>query len=175
MDRVMDLLNDWLPERTAAVDLRGWEWHYLRRLFDLEMLTLELHAESATGPSFSADGSQLAVGAEDGSVKVWNARTGRAIATYRLPGKAVCEVAFSPDGSRLAAGDDGGVVNVWDLASGRAVIAVNHDRLRVSGLLFSPDGTLLLSRNNSQADNLGRQRHAEALEAEHGKGDPRDQ
>jgi WD40 repeat protein len=52
--------------------------------------------------SYSRDGTRLATTATDGSVKVWDASTGRELLALDTPGSAATRAAFSPDGSRLA-------------------------------------------------------------------------
>ena len=68
--------------------------------------------------AYSSDGATLAVGYDNGDVRLWKVATGRRIATFS-EGSLVGSVALSPDGRTLAAGDDQGHVRAWDVASGR--------------------------------------------------------
>ena len=51
-----DLLHGCPPER------RGWEWHFVKRLCNLERLTLVAGRPSVNAIAFSPDGAWIAVG-----------------------------------------------------------------------------------------------------------------
>ena len=54
--------------------------------------------------AFSPDGTRLASGSGDETVRLWDVETGEEIATLRGHEHFVYSVAFSPDGTRLASG-----------------------------------------------------------------------
>jgi WD40 repeat protein len=125
------------PGRPAAVeawDLQGGP----------AVLTLEGHSAVVTALAYSADGSRLATGDNDGGVRVWDARSGQPAFARQRPG-AVTALAFSADGTRLAAGDKDGAVTVWDAADGREVFSAGGHTEIVWGVVFSPDGSRLAS------------------------------
>jgi WD40 repeat protein len=63
---------------------------------------------------FSPDGSLLVTVGFDGSVRLWDATTGRPIGpAFTGPDGEVTSVAFSPDGTTLATASDSGV-RLWD-------------------------------------------------------------
>ncbi|MBI3073729.1 MAG: PD40 domain-containing protein [Deltaproteobacteria bacterium] len=87
--------------------------------------------------AFSRDGSRVAVGCERGTVKVFDAASGKLVVTMKGPNGAV---AFSPDGSRIAGGAPL-EVSVWDATNGKRVAKIKTDGVR--SVAFSPDGKLL--------------------------------
>jgi WD40 repeat protein len=78
----------------------------------------------------------------DGTVKVWDAATGRWIDTLpREHTGVVSGVAFSPDGMRLAsAGYLGGLI-VWDAKTHKVLHKIPSHAGGFLGVAFSPDGT----------------------------------
>ena len=83
-------------------DLREWEWHYLMRLCRVEPLVLRDKTE-VNSVAFSPDGEHLASAGGDGTVKVWNSRTGEVVQTLGTAhADSVVTVAFHPDGKHLA-------------------------------------------------------------------------
>ena len=100
---------------------------------------------------------RVAVGGNDGTARVFDARTGRAVAELATGHDVVTSVAWSPDARRLAVSADDaagsgvdtrvtrGVAQVWDVAAKRKVATLGgHDR-GVSALAWTGDGTALLT------------------------------
>jgi WD40 repeat protein len=66
--------------------------------------------------AFSPDGSILASGSSDKTVRLWDAATGAHLHTLERHADAIMSVAFSPDGSILASGSSDKTVRLWDAA-----------------------------------------------------------
>ena len=93
--------------------------------------------------AFSPDGTRLASGSADKTVRMWDAASGREILTLNEPTGRVRSVAFSPDGTRLASAGDGKTIRVWDTASGRETLTLADLPNVISSVAFSPDGKRL--------------------------------
>jgi WD40 repeat protein len=63
--------------------------------------------------ALSPDGSVLAVGYQDGSVRLWNMDNGEQLAVLKGHEGRVMSLAFSPDGTLLASGGTDGTVRLW--------------------------------------------------------------
>jgi WD40 repeat protein len=90
------------------------------------------------GVAFSADGSLLAAAGGDGTVCVWETKTGK---LARLEGhrERVTAVAFAPKGNLLASGGGDNLVRLWDAAGGKEV-RPGGEGGAVVRLAAAPDG-----------------------------------
>ena len=67
--------------------------------------------------AFSPDGKYLATASWDNTARIWDAATGKLIATLRGHTGYVFSVSFSPDGKRLASSSgyrSKGEIKIWD-------------------------------------------------------------
>ena len=114
LSRAHELLEKHRPQ-PGETDLRGFEWHYLRRLLQSDLLTVKAHAGEVMAVAFTPDGKRLVTSGSSrpwltlsdprpGDVKLWDAATGQPL-RVQLSGPAdkVDRAALSPDGTHLAA------------------------------------------------------------------------
>jgi WD40 repeat protein len=118
----------------------------LRRALAQSHLALTLHAGAGPVTATFADHDRFVVtGGADGVVRVWDARSGRALAVMRGHRGTVLGVAASPDGRRVASAGQDGTARVWDRASGRPIAVLRGNRSLAYQPSFSPDGRLVLT------------------------------
>lgn len=98
--------------------------------------------------AYSADGQLFAAGCEDGSVRFWEARSGKKAKEAFMTECDVSCIAFSPDNRRLASGHWDNNIRLWDLrdesAEPKARVLVGHTD-QVWSVAFSSDGKRLIS------------------------------
>ncbi|CCA76519.1 hypothetical protein PIIN_10512, partial [Serendipita indica DSM 11827] len=65
--------------------------------------------------AFSPDGSRIASGSEDCTIRLWNVVTGQFIGqSFRAHEGWVLAIEFSPDGSQIVSGSSDGTIMLWD-------------------------------------------------------------
>jgi serine/threonine protein kinase len=107
-------------------------------------LRLAGHKSGVDTVAVSPDGSRLASGSGDRTVRIWDAKTGASLAELRGFTDRVSHLVFGPTGRLLATADaDEQCVRLWDLS--RRGAAPRRLRLsgNVHGVAFSPDGRWL--------------------------------
>src|SRR5262249_57529917 len=92
-----------------------------------------------------ADGTQLASGSDDNTVRVWDAATGEVLRPLSGHTNWVLSVVYRPDGTQLAGGGDDNTVRVWDAATGELLRTLTGHTRPVESEGYRPDRTPLAS------------------------------
>jgi WD40 repeat protein len=105
-------------------------------------LTLHGHSAGVNAATFSADNKLIATASYDGTVKLWDAVSGRELLTLRGHSKSVTDVAISSDTKILATAGDDAIIQLWDTTSGQQLLTLSNETGhvdRISRVVFSPD------------------------------------
>jgi WD40 repeat protein len=108
------------------------------------------HATDIRGLAFSPDGKVIASGSGRGTIRLWDAETGRELKVLPAHGSGIAGLAFSPDGKTLASASYDRTARLWDVAGGQAIRTFNGHAGIVVSVAFSPDGKRLLTTSADQ-------------------------
>lgn len=89
----------------------------------------------------SPDGKSLLIAAENGNLRLYDARAGMIRQAFSLQQDFTRTGAWSADSGRLAVGDQRGAVSVFDVQTGERLWHHKVDELFARSLAFSNDGT----------------------------------
>ena len=87
--------------------------------------------------TFSSDGTSLASGGHDTTVRLWDVQTGGVIKTFHGHTKPVCSVSMSADCTGIASGSNDKTIRLWDIQT-RECYCVIEQQEDVSCVNFSP-------------------------------------
>jgi WD40 repeat protein len=138
----------WSPDGTClASGERGWNAEVKVWRLDTPPQPFPLRVGARREPHlevrWSPKGRKLATAHQDGTVKIWEAATGRPLAILRGHTGDVWTAAWSPDGRRLASGGRDATVRVWDAEEGRLLATFAGNDGPVASVSWSPDGQRL--------------------------------
>ncbi len=103
---------------SAPEEYRDWEWFYFHARLQNALVFMKGHQARVTGAAFSRDGTRLVSWSDDGTVRLWDCATQRAIATMGDEYKEVNGAVFTPDGVLLAS-VRGTKISTWNARSGK--------------------------------------------------------
>jgi WD40 repeat protein len=103
------------------------------------------HGGAGNAIAYSPDGKTILTGGEGGSLRLWDAATGRELKRIAVQEKQVNAVAFSPDGKKIAAAGSEGRVCIHDAVTGHELRTSRWTTQAIYTLVFSPDGNAVAS------------------------------
>src|SRR5690606_21195509 len=98
--------------------------------------------------------SRIVTAGADGTVRVWDAASGDAVAVLRGHTSDAVDAAFLPGGERVVSAGADGTVRLWEVESGEEIGRFEGETAAVSALAVSPDGRLIASAGENQAVNV---------------------
>ena len=101
------------------------------------------HSGALGSLTFSRDGTRLATGGRDTTVRIWDLKSGRAVSCFTNHTRWVSSVAFSPDGRLVASSSFDPWVRLWEADTGHEILPPLRHGDGVYSVEFSPDGSRL--------------------------------
>jgi len=97
--------------------------------------------------AFTADGSQLAIGRQNGSILFFDANNGLLLNTFNANTGRVVDIAFSADGQRMATRGFTEVSKVFSLPGLSLQASFSLPQVLMSGMAFTNDGQAIAATN----------------------------
>jgi WD40 repeat protein len=144
--QVLRLLAEHLPNN-GPEDLRGFEWFYYWRLSHQKQLTLP-QPDLVQGIAYSPDGKWLAVGLDNGSVRLLDVIRQQEIHLLKGHTDRIYSVAFAPDNKTIASASWDHTVRLWDVATGLELRMLTAHEDKVFSVAFAPNGKVLASSDS---------------------------
>lgn len=112
------------------------------QLIGQEAITLKGHEGCVTCLAYSPDGKCLASGSHDKTIRLWDTRTNKNVATFDNE-RAVTSIAYSPDGTMLASGGSDKSIRVWNVETRKVVKVLSGHTDSVTSIVFSDPKVLV--------------------------------
>jgi WD40 repeat protein len=102
------------------------------------------HTGEVVSVAFNTDGSLMATGGEDATIKIWHVSSHRLLRTIAGAASPIMSLAFRPRSNELAsAGAFDTTVKIWDVQTGSAK-SLEVPQISYGCVAFSPDGRVLV-------------------------------
>uniref|UniRef100_A0A6B2L345 NLE domain-containing protein n=1 Tax=Arcella intermedia TaxID=1963864 RepID=A0A6B2L345_9EUKA len=138
---IVSSLASTLDNTTSTEDITKIVYQPLA-LFRVHMVTrcsssLQGHTEAVLSVAFSPDGTQLATGSGDTTVRLWDILTGTPYAECKGHKNWVLFVSWSPDGKYVASGSMDKTIKIWD-KSGKLISTFYGHSQPVTSIAWEP-------------------------------------
>jgi len=128
-------------DMTVAV----WDRQQQKRVQQLGGLVRGRHFAAVTGVQFTADGLRALSSSLDGTIRLWNVKTGAELHCFQGHKGGVNALALSPGGLHVISGGADKLVRHWGVVSGEELGRSAGHTTGVRSVAFLPDGGHALS------------------------------
>ncbi|WP_372936140.1 WD40 repeat domain-containing protein, partial [Seonamhaeicola sp.] len=111
---------------------------------EIELVIPQGHDETVPMAQFSPDNNLIATASWDNSVKLWNAKTGRLLHTFKGHTDWVGSVSFSSDGELILTASKDKTAKIWSVKTGKLLHTLESESW-VKSAQFSPDGSKIVT------------------------------
>jgi WD40 repeat protein len=137
-----DLISsDLMSDSLGSGELSGDLWS--KPTWNLQQ-TIAAHSDWVRCLGFTPDGTKLASGSFDKTIKLWQLDTGKPIYTLADRLKGVFALAVSPDGKLLVSGSWDEKIELWNLETGTLIRNLIQPQASVRSLAITPDSQTLI-------------------------------
>lgn len=113
------------------------------------VMKFEGHSANVTAVAIQAEGKWMVTSSEDGTVKVWDMRTGSIQRSFSHNDR-VTDVVIHPNQGEVISCDYGGNVRVWDLSENQCTHQlIPEDNVPVRSVSVASDGSMVVAGNNN--------------------------
>jgi WD40 repeat protein len=120
-------------------------WPDLRITMKSLRITMKRRSAMVWAVAVAPDGSWIASGSDDKTVRIWDVKTSQTRAVLEGHSGAVRAVAVAPDSNWMASGSDDGTVRIWNMGTRQEWATVKGDADRVVAVAVAPDGSWIAS------------------------------
>jgi WD40 repeat protein len=108
------------------------------------LFSLKGHADWVLCVSASFDGNRVVSGGRDGTLRLWDIKTGRLLQQFDGHTGSVLSVAFSADSKTILSGGVDNSVRLWNVETGKQLQTLTKHTGHVTGVAFGPaDGVVV--------------------------------
>ncbi|MCC3582630.1 AAA family ATPase [Microcoleus sp. PH2017_30_WIL_O_A] len=104
--------------------------------------------DSFTAIAVSPDGQKIIAGKGNGTVYLWDNKSGRQLKTWAAHGNKVTAISFSKNGQTLATAGNDGLARIWTI-TGNKLGELKHPQIKkMLGVSLSPDGQFVATASD---------------------------